>query len=717
MTLSYSLVCDFRQDCDDASDEAFCNHKACEGFRCHNGQCIETDKVCNLEKDCLDESDELSCKHELKNSIRETIFPQMFRLPPPVKIDFDVNWRMLQYPLKENEPCPSSHFQCAQPYCLPVYFYCNEVVDCPGGEDEADCAQHQCPGFYRCRASSVCVHADHLCDNLPQCPQHDDEWLCHASCPEDCLCQGNVLRCFKPFSTSGFPNVRYLDASGSDMQTQSIQELRYLIYLNMAQCNVRDLSKMNLLNLRILNLNHNKITSLDTDVFTPLCNLKSLYLSGNPLTGIYWGKENTTHAHLRFLDLSRTSLHTFSSGMISRFVDLTHLDISFSQIDTILDTGLTKTPRLKVINLRGNPLSSYPQNMLKPLNRLQSVLTDDYRFCCHQSLPDSFPADGACIAPQMHLSSCDNLIPYPQHRVLLYVVTVFALVGNITSLVLKMCIRKNALSSSTDFLITNVNFMDLLMAVYTTIILTADWIYRQNYFSVQHLWTTSLTCKVAGFVASVSYHATSFTLSFISVLGFFSAYSHKFAAKATKWAIHIVTAIIWTTAIVFSLIPVLVSDWNLQGHTDNCSVLLSRVKQGPDFAYAIVTIVVLHLLLSSFTCLGQLLVLWVKYFHDDLSLPIEERSLKMSEATRVLPVIALDCAWRYLFCTMEVMRFAGLALPDRVQIMYSLFILPTNSALNPLLYALSVLMERRRQAAEQRLLHRLVRKLALQKNA
>nr|KAG5686644.1 hypothetical protein BaRGS_013431 [Batillaria attramentaria] len=78
-------------------------------------------------------------------------------------------------------------------YCLPVYVRCNGVHDCVGHEDEADCENFTCPGFYRCRASPVCVHVDHLCDGMARCPQRDDEWLCGVKCPEGCRCHDRYL--------------------------------------------------------------------------------------------------------------------------------------------------------------------------------------------------------------------------------------------------------------------------------------------------------------------------------------------------------------------------------------------------------------------------------------------------------------------------------------------------------------------------------------------
>ena len=67
-----------------------------------------------------------------------------------------------------------------------MFLLCNGVHDCPGREDEALCDSymHTCPGFYKCRQSTVCVHIQHVCDGLYQCPQRDDEALCQEPrCP------------------------------------------------------------------------------------------------------------------------------------------------------------------------------------------------------------------------------------------------------------------------------------------------------------------------------------------------------------------------------------------------------------------------------------------------------------------------------------------------------------------------------------------------------
>jgi hypothetical protein len=56
----YTLVCDFRPDCKDRSDESFCRHPPCPSsmMTCGNGQCASYLTRGDLVSDCTDDTDE-----------------------------------------------------------------------------------------------------------------------------------------------------------------------------------------------------------------------------------------------------------------------------------------------------------------------------------------------------------------------------------------------------------------------------------------------------------------------------------------------------------------------------------------------------------------------------------------------------------------------------------------------------------------------------------
>ena len=151
--------------------------------------------------------------------------------------------------------CPESHFQCwDNGHCLPVFVLCNGVYDCPGREDERECDQYTCPGYYRCRGVKTCLHPDHVCDGLPHCPQQDDERYCEVDCPSLCFCQGQAFTCRHPFPAEKYPHVRYLDVSRSGLAPKHLYSNPLLVYLNLQRCSLTSFVSYKLPNLRILDI-------------------------------------------------------------------------------------------------------------------------------------------------------------------------------------------------------------------------------------------------------------------------------------------------------------------------------------------------------------------------------------------------------------------------------------------------------------------------------
>nr|KAG5709975.1 hypothetical protein BaRGS_030017 [Batillaria attramentaria] len=133
-------------------------------------------------------------------------------LHPPAELIFDKTGTFAARKMTGTS-CSETHFQCpGDGYCLPVFLRYNGMDDCPGREDEVGFDSDDCPGFYRCRSSPICVHASHVCDGIFQCPQHDDELLCDLTCPENCTCYGLAFFCTSTFPAAHFPELRFLDA-------------------------------------------------------------------------------------------------------------------------------------------------------------------------------------------------------------------------------------------------------------------------------------------------------------------------------------------------------------------------------------------------------------------------------------------------------------------------------------------------------------------------
>ena len=59
VSVAYSLVCDFKAECSDLSDEFFCQHIPCPEDKCRNKQCLPRKHRCDRVRHCYDSSDEV----------------------------------------------------------------------------------------------------------------------------------------------------------------------------------------------------------------------------------------------------------------------------------------------------------------------------------------------------------------------------------------------------------------------------------------------------------------------------------------------------------------------------------------------------------------------------------------------------------------------------------------------------------------------------------
>ena len=278
--------------------------------------------MCNSQEDCHNGVDEHGCMLIAKSTQPHT---------PPLVVHFDGKGSFRTRELRDRTSpgvvaCPDTHFPCVgDGYCLPVFVLCDGVNDCPAKEDEAECdSSTTCVGFYRCRASLVCLHPQHVCDGVPQCPQRDDELLCRLHCPDVCTCHGLAFVCRRQFNVQEHRDLRYLDVRGTGMSPQELQDHDMLIYLSLAKCGLKETGNLSFPNLHSLDLSTNSLVSAAFHSLGNLRNLHHLTLSENPMTSIFSDSlvSNCSLRHMIVLDLSGISINSLDVNSLNRFSTL-----------------------------------------------------------------------------------------------------------------------------------------------------------------------------------------------------------------------------------------------------------------------------------------------------------------------------------------------------------------------------------------------------------
>ena len=697
--VSYSLLCDFRQDCADNSDEAFCYHPVCKELACPDGQCLSLNRRCNKYLDCLDGSDEIRCTIEY-SWYREYRNQNMSYL-----INLDGAGFFTQQVMNLTDPCPGTHYRCTKEwfYCLPVYTRCNGVFDCIFQEDERDCEGWTCPGLYRCRGSTVCVHADHMCDGWPQCPQRDDEWLCDMTCPAQCLCQGHAFLRPQPFSAHLFPQLRYLDARGSGLTPSHLKSNVYIVRLSLANCGITFLPDMAFPNLQFLDLSYNLITSVLTNIFIELTNLQTLILKGNPLTFLTLNPSNVRQTLLRKMNLSETYFAVFDSKIFSYTSGIEFLNLSYSTTHSIKTQFVQTVPLLRELDIRGTVLNGFPSDLFVGLNDLVSVFASDYRLCCDAILPNIAPKP-ACLAPQHYLSSCEDMLQSEVYRLNFWFVAVQASLANVCFVCyfVESCVPI-PYSGPVVVFMASLQCADFCMGIHASVIAAAHEKFSGQYLHHENRWKESVACKVAVFFSLLSSEASILcifflTLNHLTMLNFpLSRYRLSTRSAA------VACGVTWLVGTLLASIPLLPgsSQWGHYGQTAVCSAMLhNRHLSSHQHRF-------LHTILSFnlFVCVGVFVTLIIVYRATPRHrLLIYSSKNPGSTSVDVVMRIAVTNVAGWLSVTaVSVLTLAGVT-GIATNVFMVIMVLPLNSAVNPLLCLWYAVEYKRRQKLEERLL-------------
>ena len=698
--LSYTLVCDFRPDCDDDSDESFCQHPSCDAFTCTSGQCVSYGARCNMVSDCTDDTDEIKCEGYT------SLWLYLKDLPSPVLIDFS-RMRFTMGRMGPNDTCPDTHYRCPGEYndCLPVYTQCNGWYDCMDREDEEGCEGRTCPGFYRCFSSTVCVHADHVCDGWAHCPQRDDEWLCNMTCPYQCLCQGHAFLCPRPFSAHLFPQLRCLDAGGSGMTPSDFKYNQYIVHLRLSRCSLDTLAVIKLFNLRNLDLSSNKLNFVNMTIFALLANLRTLSVRHNPLRLIYSVPNSAIQqTSLTEIDMSYTELKLFNSKAFSNFASVKSLNLSFTNIHTIHANGFHYTPLLVSLHIVGSPVQKFPADLFKHLSRLHYVEAGVYKLCCKEIFPEQSHLI-ICNAPSDEISSCKDLLYSGIYRMFLWLISFLSLFGNMFCLVMRVCVHKKVSGSGFQVFVTNLSMADLLMGMYIAIIGVADVLFRGKYLLYDEKWMHSDACKVAGFLSLLSSEVSAFIIWLITLDRFIVLHFPFSNLRFQKTSAAAACFVAWVTGGLLAVIPLLpvTSHWEFFGQTGICIPLPVTKKDFTGKTYSVGVFILLNFALFVFIAIGQALIFWsVK--RNTLKAEVTKVSRDLTIAQRLISVAVTDFLCWFPIGLCGLLASTDTPVSAEVSVGLAIFVLPLNSALNPFIYTFNTVMEKRRKSKEAMLM-------------
>ena len=494
--------------------------------------------------------------------------------------------------------CPETHFWCpGKDYCLPVFVRCNGVYDCPGHEDEEGCDVYTCPGFYRCRASKICLHMSHVCDDWPVCPQHDDELLCEQHCPKHCTCYGLAFFCSHVFAAHQFPDLRYLDVRGSGMDVLQLNQNHMLVHLSLAWCKLTTVSNLTFHNLHSLDLSDNLLTEVSVLHFALMQQLTVLFLPGNPLTSVFTAPigPNTKLTTINTLDLSRVEMHSVHHSLFKILSALHTLNLSHSGLTQLQSNSSDMSGTyLRKLDLRGCMITQFSQNVLRSFPHLQVLLTDNFLLCCPSVLPPDFDLNLCYVNPD-DVSSCNNLLGSVTYRSAVAVMATLTLLGNVASLMLRVCVSNTWQLSNQDVLLTHLSVADLGAGLYLVTLGLADRILAGGYVWQDSTWRKGAVCHLAGVLALSCRHAATFLITILT-LDRCLHYCPTIIPRLNLTKIKVLCVVVWLLGLFLSTGP-LMTQWRFFGQQALCVPLPHKRSESMKSHYVYAAQVLVHFLM------------------------------------------------------------------------------------------------------------------------
>eukprot|EP00058_Branchiostoma_floridae_P026199 XP_002611689.1 hypothetical protein BRAFLDRAFT_63627 [Branchiostoma floridae] len=609
---------------------------------------------------------------------------------------------------REPSLCPVGEFHCGNlTKCVPQELQCDGHDDCGNNEDEMFCdpaavlhcrEPSLCPvGEFHCGNMTKCVPQELQCDGHDDCGNNEDEMFCGDNTiaeefdlkwgefDEDdishleyagvdarfelplCGCCVTIRSGFVselatvPLSCSCAQNTSLrCEAQNITQVPQDIPVQVTRLFLQVNNLGVlRGQPFENLTDLQTLNLKWNKITYIEVFVFAGLQNLQKLEMEENLL--------------------DERSLRVLCQDLPT----VEWLELERNSISSIGPETLQGCQVLTVLNLSWNPMTELSADLFVDIPYLQSLYFSKFQYCGFT------PHVRSCKPNSDGISSFEDLLANVVLRTCVWVVSIVTCTGNTGVIIGRTAIKQE--NKVHSFFIQNLCASDLIMGVYLLIIGTKDVMLRGVYNQHAEEWKTGYGCKLSGFLAMLSAEVSVLLLTYMSVERFLCVVFPYRDNRPDRWQAGMTILLIWLGGFLLALVPLMVPEYfgNFYGSNGVCFPLHLHEPYMAGWEY------------SAFVFIGinfsSLLVIMAAYIGMFISIQRTRSSIAtpfsllsdMSFAKRFFFIVLTDSLVWLPITAIKFMALTSGPISGTTYAWIVVFVLPINSAVNPILYSLT----------------------------
>ncbi|XP_007446687.1 PREDICTED: relaxin receptor 1 isoform X4 [Lipotes vexillifer] len=610
--------------------------------------------------------------------------------------------------------CALGYFPCGNTTkCLPQLLHCNGVDDCGNQEDEDNCGDNN---GWSMQLDKYFANYYKMTSWYPFVAETSECLV--GSVPMQCLCRGLELDCDET-------NLRAVPSVSSNVTLMSLKwnlirklppdgfkkyhDLQKLCLQNNKIRSVSVYAFRGLYSLTKLYLSHNRITFLKPGVFEDLHRLEWLIIEENHLSRIspltFYGlnslillalmnnmltrlpdKPLCQHMpRLHWLDFEGNHIHNLRNLTFISCSNLTVLVMRKNKINHLSENAFAPLRKLDEFSLEGNEISNIQQRMFRPLTNLSHIYFKKFQYCGYA------PHVRSCKPNTDGISSLEDLLASIIQRVFVWVVSAVTCFGNIFVICMRPYIRsENKLHAMS---IISLCCADCLMGIYLFVIGAFDLKFRGEYNKHAQLWMESIHCQLLGSLAILSTEVSVLLLTFLTVEKYICIVYPFRCLRPGKCRTITVLILIWIIGFIVAFIPLSNKEFfkNYYGTNGVCFPLHSEDTESIGAQIYSVAIF-LGINLAAFIIIVFSYGSMFYSIHQSAITATKVRNQVRKEmilAKRFFFIVFTDAlCWIPIFI-LKFLSLLQVEIPGTITSWVVIFILPINSALNPILYTLT----------------------------
>lgn len=348
---------------------------------------------------------------------------------------------------------------------------------------------------------------------------------------------------------------------------------------------------------------------------------------------------------------------------------------------------------------------SFPQDILIYMFTFYiSRRLDQFIICCYavNAIPDL-----KCQSPNRAFSTCDDLMKNNALRMCIWILGLLAFIGNFLVIIWRLRVKDD--NKVQSFMLTNLACADFVMGVYLLIIAIRDLQWKGEYFKHDVEWRRGNLCLFAGALSMLSSEVSVLMLLLITMDRLICVVFALRIRPLSLRSVRIMCICIWIIGFIISFLPWTGMSYfqdkkrgiGFFGSSSVCLPLQFSEDKPAGWEYSTVFFITLNGV--AFLCIltAYVLMFWTAVRLINSSSVKHMIKAESTRATRLFFIVLTD-----FFCWMPIIILSILSLtgnfhdPKHVaKVWIAVFVLPVNSAINPILYTFSTLGVRRKLRA------------------